>query len=179
MGAPFVEELKKGGTEAMHKILSNEELMLKVNAKLGGLPDDLGQGLKAIAERSMTLHEAAKKGDLDTCKAYITKQNQAGVSVDDPDPNGITALGFAIGADRTEVVKLLMGCKANPHAVDAKGNTGAHYAAGYGRKEVLELLLLAKSDPSKKNGDGKSPLDVATTNKMQATIEVLRQSGAQ
>merc|ERR1711972_303441 len=179
MGAPFVEELKKGGTEAMHKILSNEELMLKVNAKLGGLPDELGQGMKMIAERSMTLHEAAKNGDLDTCKAYITKQNQAGVSIDHLNPNGITALGFAIGADRAEVAKLLLSCKANLHTVDAKGNSGAHYAAGYGRREMLEFLLAAKSDPNKKNKDGKSPLDLTTQNKRQATTEVLKQAGAQ
>merc|ERR1712014_23955 len=134
---------------------------------------------KMIAERSMTLHEAAKKGDLDTCKAYITKQNEAGVSIDDPDPNGITALGFAIGADRSEIVKFLITCKANPHAVDAKGNTGAHYAAGYGRQEMLKFLLAAKSDPSKKNGDGKSPLNVATQNNMQPTVEILKQAGAQ
>jgi len=127
----------------------------------------------------MTLHEAARKGDLDTCKDYITKQNQGGVSIDDPNPNGITALGFAIGAYKPEIVKLLIGCKANPHSVDAKGNSGAHYAAGYGRKGMLEFLLAAKSDPSKKNSDGKSPLDMATQNNMQATIEVLRRAGAQ
>jgi len=177
--SPFIERLKTGGQEAMFEILKNEELMLKVNAKLGGLPSELGQGLSALAQRSMTLHEAAKKGDMETCKEYITKGNEAGVSFDTPDPNGITALGFAIGADRAEIVKLLISCKANPQAVDAKGNTGVHYAAGYGRKELLELLLSAKSDPSKKNSDGKSPLDVAASNKMEATIEVLKKAGAQ
>merc|ERR1712137_157800 len=113
----------------MGKVWQNEDLMLKFTAKLGGVPDELRQQLKQLAERPMTLHEAARKGDLDTCKDYITKQNQAGVSIDDPNPNGITALGFAIGADKPEIVKLLIGCKANPHAVDAKGNSGARYAA--------------------------------------------------
>merc|ERR1712232_761525 len=117
-------------------------------------------------------------GDLDSCKAYITKQNQAGVSIDHFNPNGITALGFAIGADRAEVAKLLLSCKANLHTVDAKGNSGAHYAAGYGRKEMLEALLAAKSDPNQKNSEGKSPLDLATGNKQEATIEVLKKAGA-
>merc|ERR1712217_590568 len=161
------------------KMYQDEELMMKFNEKMGGLPDDLAQQMKMLAQRPMTLHEAAKRGDLDTCKDYITKQNEAGVSIDVHDPNGITALGFAIGADRAEIVKLLISCKANPQAVDAKGNTGAHYAAGYGRKDMLELLLAAKTDPSKKNLDGKSPLDVATQNSMQATIEILKKAGAQ
>jgi len=177
--APLVKEIKTGGVEAMLKMYQDQELLLKFNEKMGGLPDDLGKQMQMLAQRPMTLHEAAKRGDLDTCKDYITKQNQAGVSIDVHDPNGITALGFAIGADRSEIVKLLMSCKANPDAVDAKGNTGAHYAAGYGRQEMLKVLLAAKSDPSKKNGDGKSPLDVATQNNMQPTVEILKQAGAQ
>jgi len=177
--APVIEKIKSGSIEALMEMYQNEELLKKFNAKMGGLPDDLAKQMQGLAQRPMTLHEAAKRGDLDTCKDYISKQNEAGVSIDSPDANGITALGFAIGADRTEIVKLLMSCKANPGAVDAKGNTGAHYAAGYGRQDMLKLLLAAKSDPSKKNNDGKSPLNVATQNNMQPTIDVLKQAGAQ
>merc|ERR1719230_340769 len=110
--ATILEEVKKDGMQAMMKVFQNEELVLKFNAKMGGLPTELGKQLQSIAERPMTLHEAAKNGDLESCKAYISKQNQGGVSIDDPNPNGITALGFAIGADRLEIVKLLLGCKA-------------------------------------------------------------------
>jgi len=181
--APLVKELKKNGKEgnleAVLKMFQDEQLALKFNAKMGGLPNELGKQMQVHAMNPISLHEAAKKGDLQTCKEYITKQNQAGVSIDHFNPNGITALGFAIGADKAEVAKLLLSCKADLHTVDAKGNSGAHYAAGYGRREMLEFLLAAKSDPNKKNKDGKSPLDLATQNKRQATIEVLKQAGAQ
>jgi len=177
--APILEEIKKDGMDAVLKMCQNEELMLKFNQKMGGLPDELKGSMQALIDRPMTLHEAAKNGDVNVVKEYITKQNAGGVSIDTPDHRGITALGFAIGADSQEVVKLLIACKANPHAVDARGNTGAHYAAGYGRKEVLEFLLGAKADPSKKNADGKSALEVATQNNVQATIEVLKRAGAQ
>jgi hypothetical protein len=176
--APILEEIKKDGMDAVLKMCNNDELMLKFNQKMGGMPDELKGPLQGLFDRPMTLHEAAKQGDVNVVKDYITKQNAGGVSIDTPDHNGITALGFAIGADSQEVVKLLIACKANPHAVDAKGNTGLHYAAGYGRKEVLEFLLGARSDPSKKNADGKSPLEVATQNNVQATIEVLKRAGA-
>ena len=56
------------------------------------------------------------------------------------DYKGITALGYAIGANRIAVVKLLLDSRANPYAVDSSGNSGLHYAAGYGRKELLESL---------------------------------------
>jgi len=177
--APILEEIKKDGMDAVLKMCSNNELMLKFNQKMGGIPDELKDPLQSLFDRPMTLHEAAKMGNVDVVKDYITKQNSGGVSIDTPDHNGITALGFAIGADSQEAVKLLIACKANPHSVDAKGNTGAHYAAGYGRKEVLEFLLGARADPSKKNADGKSPLEVATQNNVQATIEVLKRAGAQ
>ena len=47
-------------------------------------------------------------------------------------------MGYAIGANRIAVVKLLLDNRANPYAVDSSGNSGLHYAAGYGRKELLE-----------------------------------------
>ena len=49
-------------------------------------------------------------------------------------------MGYAIGANRIAVVKLLLDSRANPYAVDSSGNSGLHYAAGYGRKELLESL---------------------------------------
>jgi len=176
--APILEEIKKDGMDAVLKMCNNEELMLKFNQKMGGIPEELKGQMQALYDRPMTLHEAARNGDVNVVKDYIAKQNAGGVSIDAPDHRGITALGFAIGADSQEVVKLLIACKANPHAVDSRGNTGAHYAAGYGRKEVLEFLLGAKADPSKKNADGKSPIEVATQNNVQATIEVLKRAGA-
>ena len=56
------------------------------------------------------------------------------------DYKGITPLGYAIGANRIAVVKLLLDSRANPYAVDSSGNSGLHYAAGYGRRELLEWL---------------------------------------
>merc|ERR1712207_141227 len=53
--------------------------------------------------------------------------------LDGQDHKGITALGYAIGANKIAVVKLLLDNRANPFAVDSSGNSGLHYAAGYGR----------------------------------------------
>ena len=42
----------------------DEELMLKISQKMGGLPTELQPVLKKIDETALTLHEAAKNGDV-------------------------------------------------------------------------------------------------------------------
>jgi len=99
--------------------------------------------------------------------------------LDAQDHKGITALGYAIGANRIAVVKLLLDKRANPYAVDSQGNSGCHYAAGYGRKELLEYLLKVGANVNQTNAQGQTPLAVATQNKVEATIQILKAHGAQ
>merc|ERR1719440_994983 len=111
--------------------------MLKVSQKMGGLPQELKPALEKIEETPLNLHEAAKNGDLKAVNEYLAKKQP----LDGQDGKGITPLGYAIGANRIAVVKLLLDNRANPYAVDSSGNSGLHYAAGYGRKELTEFLL--------------------------------------
>ena len=98
---------------------------------------------------------------------------------DGQDYKGITALGYAIGANRIAVVKLLLDSRANPYAVDSSGNSGLHYAAGYGRKELLEYLLKVGANVNQPNAQGLTPLGAATQNRQEATMAVLKAHGAQ
>merc|ERR1712241_211149 len=103
-------------------------------------------------------------GDLSAVQQFLDKKRPLDVQ----DHKGITALGYAIGANRIAVVKLLLDSRANPFAVDSSGNSGAHYAAGYGRKELLEYLLKVGAAVSQANSQGQTPLTVATQNKQEA-----------
>jgi len=172
--APIFEDLKKNGMEAAIKNCNNEELLLKISKKMGGVPQELLPTLKQIDETPMTLHEAAKMGDLKAVQGFLEK----GRPLDVQDSKGITPLGYAIGTNRIAVVKLLLDNRANPFAVDAQGNSGAHYAAGYGRKELLEYLLKTGCPVQQSNAQGQTPLVVATGNKQQACVELLRAKGA-
>merc|ERR1712060_863822 len=89
------------------------------------------------------------------------------------------ALGYAVGGNRIAVVKLLLDSRANPFAVDSNGNSALHYAAGYGRKELVEYLLKTGASVAQTNVQGRKPLDVATQNRHEVVIQVLRAHGAQ
>ncbi|CAJ1405816.1 unnamed protein product [Effrenium voratum] len=173
--AAVFEDIKKNGMEAAMKYYQDEELMLKISQKMGGLPAELSPVLQKIEDTAMTLHEAAKRGDLAAVKSFLERKKP----LDAQDFKGITPLGYAIGANRIAVVKLLLDNRANPYAVDSSGNSGLHYAAGYGRKELLEYLLKVGANVNQPNAQGMTPLAAATQNKQEASIQVLRAHGAQ
>eukprot|EP00419_Tripos_fusus_P005264 CAMPEP_0172681082 /NCGR_PEP_ID=MMETSP1074-20121228/17214_1 /TAXON_ID=2916 /ORGANISM="Ceratium fusus, Strain PA161109" /LENGTH=265 /DNA_ID=CAMNT_0013499531 /DNA_START=16 /DNA_END=810 /DNA_ORIENTATION=- len=168
--APIFEDIKKNGLEALMKHCQDEDIMLKFSRKMGGLPSELMPKFKQIEEAPMTLHEAAKNGDLKEVQQFLER----GRPLDVQDVKGITALGYAIGSNKIAVVKLLLDSRANPFAVDSVGNSGLHYAAGYGRKELLEYLLKTGCGPQQQNSQGQTPLAVATMNKQEACIGILR-----
>uniref|UniRef100_A0A7S1WL64 STI1/HOP DP domain-containing protein n=1 Tax=Alexandrium catenella TaxID=2925 RepID=A0A7S1WL64_ALECA len=172
--APVLEDIKKNGLEAAMKHYQDEELMLKFSQKMGGLPEELKPVIQKMDETALTLHEAAKNGDLKAVQDFLAKSKP----LDAQDHKGITPLGYAIGANRIAVVKLLLDSRANPYAVDASGNSGLHYASGYGRKELVEYLLKTGAAVNQANAQGQSPLTVATQNNQQAVIQVLKAHGA-
>merc|ERR1712125_20380 len=138
--------------------------MLKFSKAMGGVPEELKPALKKIDETPMTLHEAAKMGDLKAVQDYLEKKRP----LDAQDQKGITPLGYAVGGNRIAVVKLLLDSRANPFSVDSSGTSGLHYAAGYGRKELVEYLLKVGASATQTNAQGQTPMSVATTNKQEA-----------
>merc|ERR1719437_372072 len=137
---------------------------------MGGLPRELDPVLRKIEETPFSLHEAAQRGDLKAVQAFLSRRRP----LDSHDHKGITALGYAIGANRIGVVKLLLESRANHFSVDATGNSGLHYAAGYGRKELCEYLLKVGTSVTQTNSQGQTPLAVATQNRQADTIAVLK-----
>jgi hypothetical protein len=171
--AKLKETMKKDGLEAALAACGDKELMKKISYKMGGTPPEIHHAMKKLDEASLTLHEACKKGDMAAVKTHMAHD-----SVDAQDHNGITPLGYAIGANKPKIIQLLLKNNANQDCVDKGGNSGLHYAAGYGRIELMELLLKAKANVSRYNGQGQTPLAVATLNRQQHACEILAQHGA-
>jgi hypothetical protein len=174
--AHIFEDIKKNGIEAAMKHYQDEEFMLKISQKMDGLPQELQPTLKKIDDTPLSIHEAAKMGDLKAVQEYLEIKKQP---LDVQDQQGITPLGYAIGANRIAVVKLLLDKRANPFAVDSSGNGGLHYAAGYGRKELVEYLVKTGSSVNQTNATGQTPLAVAMVNQHTAVIQLLQSHGAQ
>lgn len=171
--APIFEEVRRNGLEAVMKHYQDEELMLRVSRKMGGVPTDVQPALRHTEEAPQSLHEAAKSGDLQAVQEFLGKQQP----LDMQDYKGITPLGYAIGANRVAVAKLLLDNRANPFAVDSSGNSALHYAAGYGRRELLEHILKVGANVNQCNAQGQTPLAVARLNKQQHTIAVMQAHG--
>jgi hypothetical protein len=172
--AAVFEDIKANGMPAIMKYYQNEDLMLKISKHFDGIPQELQGTLKSIEEMPLSIHEAAKNGDLKAMKEYIEKKQ----SIDTQDQKGITPLGYAVGANRIVIVKMLLDKRANPFAVDSSGNSAMHYAAGYGRKELVEYLMKMGVSVGQANAKGQTPLTVAAGNKQVAVVEILKAAGA-
>merc|ERR1712224_535498 len=154
------DDIKQNGQEAFMKYLANDELMRKVSQKVGGISPQMLKHLASIQEASLTLHDAAKGGDLPKMQEFLKQKKD----VNGRDLKGVTALGYAVGHDQISAVKLLMDAKANTDDVDKAGSSAVHFAAGYGRDQILELLLARGAAPSQVNQMGLTPLAVAMQN---------------
>merc|ERR1719488_216085 len=148
--------------------------MRKVSQKLGGINPEMMKHLTAIQDSSVSLHDAAKRGDLQRLQEFL----QGGKNVNSKDFKGVTPLGYAVGHDQLSIVKVLIDAKANLNEVDSAGNSAVHFAAGYGRVKVLEHLLARGANASKANQQGQTPMAVAQQNKHQQIVALLQRHGA-
>jgi len=171
---PMFEDIKTNGPDVIMKYLQDEALMRKISQKLGGINPEMMKQLMAIQETSVSLHDAAKKGDLQKVQEFM----QDGKDVNAKDFKGVTALGYAVGHDQLSVVKVLIDAKANINDIDSAGNSAVHFAAGYGRVKVLEHLLARGANASKVNQMGLTPLGAAQQNKQQQAVAILQRHGA-
>merc|ERR1719473_2659235 len=140
--------------------------MRKVSQKLGGVSPEMLKQLSMIQETSVSLHDAASKGDLPKIQEFLG----AGKDVNARDFKGVTPLGYAVGHDQLSAVKVLIDAKANLDDVDSVGNSAAHFAAGYGRVKVLEHLLARGANASKVNQMGMTPLAAAQQNNHASVV---------
>merc|ERR1711998_113254 len=138
-----------------------------------GNPEMLKQ-LTAIKDSSVSLHDAARRSDLQRIQEFL----QDGKDANAKDFKGVTPLGYAVGHDQLSAVKVLIDAKANLDDVDSVGNSAVHFAAGYGRVKVLEHLLARGAAASKVNQMGMTPLAAAQQNNQQQAMAILKRHGA-
>jgi hypothetical protein len=167
-------DIKENGMDAVIKYWDDDELLRRINEKVGGIPEVLTVAMTKIGATPLSLHEAAKMGDMRAVAEYLAKNG----NLDAHDAEGISPLGYAIGRNHPTVMRALLQASADMYSVDRSGNSALHYAAGYGLTGLLAELLDYGVDVNQANSSGQTPLMISSINKQQLCSEILRGVGA-
>lgn len=154
----------------------------------------LGLGPLIIAwdySRLGPLHRAANAGDVAECQRLV----KSGIAVDTPDPDGDTALDWAIYGRHIDVVRALLDLGADVNHADDRRRTPLMFTATMlrgrslqgtraERAEIARILIEHGADVNRATGDGSAVGDGATTlhfaaaDKNAGLVRVLLAAGA-
>ena len=116
------------------------------------LPATLG-----AAAGSPPLLDAARQGDRGTVRALLKQR----ADVKTTEPDGTTALHWAVRADDLEMAQLLVRAGADVNAANRFGVTPISLAATNGNAAVIEILLKAGANPNSALPEGETVLMTA------------------
>ena len=182
--AGVIDEIEKGGPQAMMKYWSDPEVLSKLGKgmekvleeHLGGEAAGAGGAAAAEAEAEEDEEvivnyawEAAQLGDPDALRELLDQE----ADKDEVDDEGRSGLHFACGYGELECAQVLIDAKANLNVTDAKDNTPLHYAAGYGQLEPVKMLIDAGADTALKNKDGHTAHEIAKMNAQEEIMKLL------
>merc|ERR1719197_1964042 len=68
---PMFDDIKQNGPDVLMKYLSDEGLMRRISQKLGGINPEMLKQLTAIQDSSVSLHDAARRGDLQRLQEFL------------------------------------------------------------------------------------------------------------
>ncbi len=125
-------------------------------------------------EPTMTLHAAARAGDLEQLKAHIAR----GANLDQQDELGFTPIYCAVSAVRLEAARLLLDSRANPNGSGPDGLTPLIVASSIGRKDLIELLLAKGANIEWRDRQQRTALHVAVSCGQLEVVKVLVNAGA-
>lgn len=125
-------------------------------------------------EPTMSLHAAARAGDLEQLKAHIAR----GANLDQQDELGFTPIYCAVSAVRLEAVRLLLDSRANPNGSGPEGLTPLIIASSIGRKDLIELLLAKGANIEWRDRQQRTPLHIAVYSGQLEVVKLLVNAGA-
>uniref|UniRef100_A0A0K8RFZ7 Osteoclast-stimulating factor 1 n=1 Tax=Ixodes ricinus TaxID=34613 RepID=A0A0K8RFZ7_IXORI len=116
------------------------------------------------------LHDSAKRGNLQFLEECLANK----VPVNSLDKAGCTALHWACHAGHVECARILLSVPGvHIDAQNKLGDTALHSSAWKGHADITRMLLASGADKTLKNGEGRTPLELASD---PETIALLRTS---
>ncbi len=126
------------------------------------------------AEAVPPLVEAVKTGNTQRVRALVKQ----GADVNAAEPDGMTALHWAVRANDGDTAQLLIRAGANVRARDRYGITALTLAAVNGNAPVIESLIRAGADPNTATPEGETALMTAARTGRPEAVKVLVALGA-
>jgi ankyrin repeat protein len=117
---------------------------------------------------------AVKANDAAKVRALLAQR----VDLDAPQPDGTTALHWAVEGDSAEIVQLLVRAGANVKAVNRYGVTPLWLASLNGNAATIGVLLEAGADASAASAEGETALMVAARTGKADAVNALLSRGA-
>ncbi|MEW5764903.1 MAG: ankyrin repeat domain-containing protein [Acidobacteriota bacterium] len=132
--------------------------------------------LVAPALSAGEIHEAAKRGDLDTVKTLLGKEPEL---VREADTDGRTPLHHACFEGQASVVVFLLDHGSEVNRKETKYSlTPLHMAAWKGHPEVIRILLERGADLNAREVDNETPLFYAAASDSVESVALLLDRGA-
>ncbi len=128
----------------------------------------------AVATADERVVEAVRNGDFAAARALV----EAGGDVNAPEPDGTTALHWAVRQDLAGIAKLLLRAGADADAANRYGTTPLSLAGTNGNAETVALLLDAGADPNLAPPEGETPLMTAARTGNPEVLRLLLTHGA-
>ena len=142
---------------------------------IAGLATALTLALAApAAARDSRVADAAEQRAATAVSALLTE----GADVNAPQPDGATALHWAVYWDDLAVARALLRAGADPHAVNEYGVTPLELAATNGSEPMITALLQAGARPDAALPNGQTPLMTAARTGTVAAVNALLSAGA-
>jgi ankyrin repeat protein len=117
---------------------------------------------------------AARSGEIENVRALL----KGGAPVDSAEPDGTTALHWAVRADNVEMVRTLLRAGARAGVANRYGITPLALAAVNGNETTVGLLLNAGADPNAASGEGETVLMAAARTGRPGPVKLLLDRGA-
>jgi ankyrin repeat protein len=124
--------------------------------------------------RGVSLIEAVKNGDVATVRALLSRK----ADVNHPEPDGTTALHWAVHRDDVQTADLLIRSGARVRVANRYGVTPLSIACTNGSAPLIARLIDAGADPNTTLPDGETALMTAARTGMVDAVRALLVRGA-